>query len=416
MPETVEYLLIGGGFASAHCAAELRKRGADGSILLVGREPEPPYERPPLSKEYLRGEAKREDAYVNPVSWYEENGVELRTGTNVMSLDPEGRTVKLQGGDEVGFEKALIATGANVNILRVEGASQEGIHYLRAFGNSDGIREAAEGADRVVMIGGSYIGCEVAASLKSKGTDCAIVMMEEVALSRTFGEEAGRWFHELLESKGIEIHGGETLSAFEGDGNVKGVVTESGKVIEGDVVVVGAGVKPDVMLAQKAGLEIDDDDGGIRCDATLQTSVEGIYAAGDVCSYDSKVHGRRLRVEHWDVAMQQGMHAAGSMMGEGEPYEVVPYFFSDLADWAGLEYVGPATEWDEVIWRGDRDAGEFVVFYVKDGKVAGALTVERSEELAHARTLLAEGVDVGGDEAKALLGDPDSDLGRLTSS
>jgi 3-phenylpropionate/trans-cinnamate dioxygenase ferredoxin reductase subunit len=405
----VEYLLIG-GFASGYCAAELRKRGADGEILLVGREPEPPYERPPLSKEYLRGESKREDAYVNPLSWYEENGVELRTGTNVMSVDAEARTAKLQGGEEVGFEKALLATGANVNILRVEGAGQEGIHYLRAFGNSDGIREAAEGADRVVLIGGSYIGCEVAASLTAKGTECAIVMMEEVALSRTFGEEAGRWFHDLLASKGVEIHGGETLEAFEGDGDVRGVVTESGKVVEGDVVVVGAGVKPDVMLAERAGLEVDN---GIICDETLQSSVEGIYAAGDICSYESVVHGRRLRVEHWDVAMQQGQHVARSMMGEGKPYEVVPYFFSDLADWAGLEYVGPATDWDEVVWRGDRDSGEFSVFYLKDGKVAGALTVERSEELAHARTLLAEGVDVGSEKAKALLGDPDSDLGEL---
>ncbi len=412
MPQRSEYLLIG-GFAAGYCAAELRKGGADGEILLVGREPEPPYERPPLSKEYLRGEAKREDAYVNPVSWYEENGVELRSGTNVMSLDVEARTAKLQGGEEVEFEKALIATGANVNILRVDGAGQEGIHYLRAFGNSDGIREAAEGAERVVLIGGSYIGCEVAASLKSKGVDCAIVMMEEVALSRTFGEEVGRWFHELLGSKGIEIHGGETLEAFEGDGDVKGVVTESGKAVEGDAVVIGAGVRPDVMLAERAGLEVED---GIVCDETLQTSVEGIYAAGDVCSYPSRVHGRRLRVEHWDVAMQQGQHAARAMLGDAKPYEVVPYFFSDLADWVGLEYVGPATDWDEVVWRGDREAGEFAAFYLKDGKVAGALTVEKSEELAHARTLLAEGVDVGGEKAKALLGDADSDLAELTSS
>ena len=413
MPDrSVEYLLIG-GFACGYCAAELRKRGAEGEILLVGREPEPPYERPPLSKEYVRGESSREDAYVNPVPWYEENRVELRTGTNVMSLDAEGRTVKLQGGEEVGFEKALIATGANVNILRVDGAGQEGIHYLRAFGNSDSIREGAAGAERVVLIGGSYIGCEVAASLRSKGTDCAIVMMEEVALSRSFGEEGGRWFHDLLESKGIEIHGGETLAAFEGDGQVKGVVTESGKVVEGDVVVVGAGVKPDVMLAERAGIEVGD---GIVCDETLQTSVEGIYAAGDVCSYESRVHGQRLRVEHWDVAMQQGMHAAGSMLGEGKPYEVVPYFFSDLADWVGLEYVGPASDWDELIWRGDRDAGEFAGFYLKDGKVAAALTVERSEDLGHARTLLAEGVDVGEEKAKALLGDPNSDLAELAPS
>jgi 3-phenylpropionate/trans-cinnamate dioxygenase ferredoxin reductase subunit len=169
------------------------------------------------------------------------------------------------------------------------------------------------------------------------------------------------------------------------------------------------------MVAEKAGLEIDEENGGIRCDETLQTSAEGIYAAGDVCSYESPVHGRRLRVEHWDVAMQQGQHAARSMMGDAKPYEVVPYFFSDLADWVGLEYVGPAYVWDEEIWRGDRDAGEFLVFYVKDGKVVGALTVERSEDLAHARTLLEEGVDVGGEKAKALLGDADSDLAELTS-
>ncbi len=410
----VEYLLIG-GFACGYAAAELRKGGADGSILLVGREPEPPYERPPITKEYLRGEGSREDAYVNPVSWYEENEVELLVGTNVMSLDPEARTVKLQGGEEVEFEKALLATGANVNILRVDGSNLDRIHYVRTFGNSDNIRADAEKAERVVLVGGSYIACEVAASLKSQGTDCALVMMEEVALSRTFGEEAGRWFQELMESKGIEFHGGETLSAFEGDDHAAAVVTESGKTIEGDMIVVGAGVRPDVMVAERAGLEIDEEDGGIRCDSTLQTSVEGIYAAGDVCSYESPVHGRRLRVEHWDVAMQQGQHAARAMMGEAKPYEVVPYFFSDLADWAGLEYVGPATDWDEVIWRGDRDSGEFAVFYVKDGKVAGALTVGRSEDLAHARTLLAEGVDVAGDEAKSLLGDSDSDLAQLIS-
>jgi 3-phenylpropionate/trans-cinnamate dioxygenase ferredoxin reductase component len=239
-------------------------------------------------------------------------------------------------------------------------------------------------------------------------------MMEEVALSRTFGDEAGRWFQDVLESNGIEFHGGETLAAFEGDDHATAVVTESGATYEGDMVVVGAGVKPDVMVAERAGLEIDEDRGGIRCDATLQTSVEGIYAAGDVCSYESGIHGQRIRVEHWDVAMQQGQHAARSMMGEGKPYEVVPYFFSDLADWASMEYVGPAYDWDEVVWRGDRDDGEFLAFYLKDGKVAGALSIERSEDLGHARTLLAEDVDVGSEEAKGVLEDPDSDLAELT--
>lgn len=409
MAERADYLLVGGGLAAASCAAELRRRGAEGSILLVGREPEPPYERPPLSKEYLRGENGREDAYVKPRDWYEENGVELRTATNVMSLDLEARTAKLQGGDEVAFDQALLATGAMVNILRVEGAENEGIHYLRAYGNSDAIRADAEAAEHVVLIGGSYIGAEVAASLTARGTKCTIVMMEDVALSRTFGEQAGRWFHELLESKGVTIHGGEQLEAYEGDGRVRAVLTQSGLAVECDAVVVGAGVRPDAMLAQRAGLEVDD---GVVCDSKLRSSAPGIYAAGDCCSYESVIHGRRLRVEHWDVAMQQGIHAAGNMLGEDAAYEVVPYFFSDLADWAGLEYVGPAAEWDEEIWRGDRDSGEFSVWYLKDDRVAGALSVDRSEDLAEARRLLADRVDVSA--VKAQIADPDSDLGQIS--
>lgn len=404
----VDFLLVGGGMASAHCAAELRRRGAEGSVLLVGREPEPPYERPPLSKDYLRGESERSDAFVNPPEWYEQNGVELRTGANVMSLDAGAHTAKLQGGEEVAFGKALLATGAMVNILRVEGAGNEGVHYLRAFGNSDAIRAEAEAAEHVVLIGGSYIGTEVAASLTAKGVKCTIVMMEDVALSRTFGEAAGRWFQARLEEKGVTVLGGEELEAFEGDGRVKAVLTKSGKAIECGMVVVGAGVRADAMLAQRAGLEVGN---GIECDSKLRTSAEGIYAAGDCCSYESVVHGRRLRVEHWDVAMQQGTHAARNMLGEERDYEVVPYFFSDLADWASLEYVGPAYEWDEEVWRGDPDGGEFSVWYLKDDRVAGALSVGRSEDLAEARRLLADRVDVSA--AKEAIADADSDLAAI---
>lgn len=390
----VDFLLIGGGLAAASCAAELRKRGAEGSVLLVGREPEPPYERPPISKEYLRGDAGREDAHVNPVSWYEENGVELLTGKNVMGLDLEARTAKLQGGEEVAFGQALLATGANVNILRVEGAENEGIHYLRAFGNADAIRADAEAAEHVVLVGGSYIGCEVAASLTAQGTKCSIIALEDVALSRSFGAEAGRWFQEVIEAKGVSFHGGEELEAFEGDGRISAVVTKSGLTIECDAVVVGAGVRPDTMLAQRAGLEVD---GAIVCDSKLRTSAAGVYAAGDCASYESVVHGRRIHVEHWDVAMQQGMHVAANMLGADADYDVVPYFFSDLADWASLEYVGPAEDWDEEVWRGDKEAGEFSVWYLRDGKVAGCLSVGRSEELARAREMLAAGTEFSAD-------------------
>lgn len=405
----VEYLLIGGGMASAHCAAELRRRGADGSIMLVGREPEPPYERPPLTKEYLRGESDRADAYVHEPQWYEENDVELRSRVNVMSLDPQARRVKLQGGDEVSFEKALIATGAMVNLLRVEGAALEGLHYVRAFGNSDVIRAEAENAERIVLIGGSYIGCEVAASLTAMGKRCAIVMMEDVTLSRTFGADAGRYFDDLLTGHGVEIYRGEQVEAFEGSGRVEAVLTKGGRTVEGDLVVIGAGVNPDVMLARRAGLEVEN---GVICDSRLETSAPGIFAAGDCCSYDSVIHGQRLRVEHWDVALNQGLHAAGNMLGDGKPYTVVPYFFSDLADWASLEYVGPAYEWDREIWRGrPGDEDGFLVWYLNRGRVAGALSVGRSEDLGQARRLLADGVSVADHEAA--LADPGSDLTEI---
>ncbi len=188
------------------------------------------------------------------------------------------------------------------------------------------------------------------------------------------------------------------------------VVTESGLSIECDAVVVGAGVRPDAMLAQRAGIEAAE--GGIACDSKLRTSAEGVYAAGDCCSYESVVHGRRIHVEHWDVAMQQGIHVAGSMLGDERDYEVVPYFFSDLADWASLEYVGPASGWDEEVWRGDRDGGEFSVWYLKDGRVAGALSVGRPEDLAEARRLLADGVDVSA--ARDRIADLSSDLSAIS--
>jgi 3-phenylpropionate/trans-cinnamate dioxygenase ferredoxin reductase subunit len=408
----VDFLLIGGGMAAGHCAATLRRQGADGSILLVTREPHVPYERPPLSKEYLRGESAESEAYVNAADWYDENGVELLTETSVMSLDAGERTAKLQTREQVQFDKALIATGARVNILHhLEGARLDGIHYLRTLGNSDAIREEAKEAGHVVLIGGSYIGSEVAASLTTLGVECTMVMLEDVALSRTFGEEPGRYFHEILESHGIEIVGGEELDSFVGDERVRAIRTKSGREIECGMVVIGAGVHPDTMLAERGGLAVDN---GVTCDAKLETSVDGIFAAGDVCSYDSVVHGRRLRVEHWDVALQQGQHAAKGLMGQEEPYRVVPYFFSDLSDWASLEYVGPAQRWDELVWRGNADSGEFLVWYLEGGKVAAALSVGRSEDLEHARWLLESGMDVMGQ--KDALADVDSDLETVGSS
>jgi 3-phenylpropionate/trans-cinnamate dioxygenase ferredoxin reductase subunit len=387
---SVDFLLIGGGVAAASCARRLREEGAEGSILLVGREQEPPYDRPPLSKGYLRGESSREDAQVVPSGWWEDNGVELLTRTSAMSIDPGGRTVKLSTKEEVGFGKALLATGANVRRLRADGGDLDGIHYLRAFGNSDAIRADVEQAERVVLVGGSYIGTEVAASLTAMGKRCTLLMQEEITLERAFGREVGGFFQALLEQHGVEVVGSDELERFEGSGErVESLVTKAGRELACECVVVGAGVMPDVMLARRAGLSLGER-GGVECDARLETSAPEIFAAGDIAEYESVVHGgARLRIEHWDVARAHGETAALNMLGRDVAHEEVPYFFSDLADWSSMEYVGPGS--GEPVIRGSLDDGEFTVFYVDDGRVTAALTVGRSGDLDHARRFIREG-------------------------
>jgi len=406
----VDFLLVG-GFAAGVCARALRRAGADGSITVVGREPDLPYERPPLSKGYLRGSESRADALLEADSWYADNDVQALTRTSAMRLDPRARTVTLSDGTEVRYGALLLATGANVRRLQVPGAELDGIHYLRTFANSDAIRADAAGR-RVVLIGGSYIGTEVAASLTELGSQCSIVMLEPVALSRTFGEAAGRFFHDRLAEHGISLHGGEQLERFEGaDGKVTEVVCASGRRIPADAVVIGAGVAPEVTLARAAGLALADG-GGISVDRRLRTSAEGVWAAGDVAAYESVVHGgRRIRVEHWDVAFNHAKAAAEYMLGRGGDYDVVPYFFSDLSDWASLEYVGPAERWDTEIVRGSFDEGSFTVFYLQEGRVRGALTVGRSDDLQHARRWIAQGSELGGRASE--LSDLSTDLQEL---
>lgn len=408
----VDYLLVGGGLASANCARWLRESGAEGSVLLVGRESDPPYNRPPCSKGYLQGVESREDALFRPAQWWQEQRIELLTRTSAMSLDPDARTVTLSTKEEIEFGKALIATGANVRRLNVEGCELEGIHYLRALGNADAIRRDAEQAEHVVVIGGSYIGCEVAASLTKLGKRCTIVMQEDVTLQRGFGERAGRFFQEQLEAHGVSVHGGDELERFAGEeGRVAQVITKRGLTLPAQMVVIGAGVTPEVRLAQAAGLQLGEG-GGVRCSSRLETSLPGVYAAGDICEYESVVRdGRALRVEHWDVALNHGKTAALNMLGGDVAHETVPYFFSDLADWTSLEYVGPAREWDEEIVRGSIEDGSFSNWYLRGGRVLGALSVGRSDDLDHARRLIAAGVSLG--EERAALGDLDSELDVL---
>jgi 3-phenylpropionate/trans-cinnamate dioxygenase ferredoxin reductase subunit len=407
-----DYLLIGGGLASANCARWLREQGAAGEVLLVGREPDAPYNRPNCSKGYLRGEEAREEALFRPAGWWEEQGIELLTRTSVMALDLDARTAKLSNKEEVAFDKALIATGANVRRLNVDGCQLEEIHYLRTLGNADAIRSGVEDAEEVVLIGGSYIGCEVAASLTMMGKRCTIVMQEQTTLERGFGARAGRFFQELLEAHGVTVHGEDELERFEGDGRVAKVITRGGLELAADAVVIGAGVTPDVQLAQRAGLQIGER-GGVLCSSRLETSAPGVFAAGDICEYDSLVHGGEpLRIEHWDVAFNHGKTAALNMLGKDVAHEEVPYFFSVLGDWGELEYVGPAYGWDEEIVRGSFDDGAFTNWYLQDGTVKAALTFGRSDDLDHARRLIAEKPVLEASQ-RATLGDLDGDLGSV---
>jgi 3-phenylpropionate/trans-cinnamate dioxygenase ferredoxin reductase subunit len=405
----VDYLLIGGGLASANCARWLREEGAEGEILLVGREPDPPYNRPECSKGYLRGEETREEPLFRPNEWWGEQGIELLTRTSVTGLDLETRTAKLSSKEEVEFGKALLATGANVRRLNVDGCHLEQIHYLRTLGNADAIRDGVADAEEVVLIGGSYIGCEVAASLTLLGKHCTIVMQEEHTLQRGFGPAAGKFFQEMLEAHGVTVHGGDELERFDGDGRVGKVVTRNGLELDAQAVVVGAGVTPDVQLAQKAGLAIGER-GGVVCSSRLESPVAGVFAAGDICEYESVVHGGApVRIEHWDVAFNHGKTAALNMLGRDVPHEEVPYFYSVLGDWGELEYVGPAYEWDEEILRGSYEDGNFTNWYLKDGVVKAALTFGRSDDLDHARRLLT-GAGTLEEGQRRALADADSDL------
>jgi 3-phenylpropionate/trans-cinnamate dioxygenase ferredoxin reductase subunit len=410
----VDYLLIGGGLASANCARWLREEGAQGEVLLVGREPDPPYNRPECSKGYLRGEETREEPLFRPNEWWAEQDIELLTRTSVTGLDANARTATLSSKAEIEFDKALIATGANVRRLNVGGCELEQIHYLRTLGNADAIRAGVADAEEVVLIGGSFIACEVAASLTLLGKQCTVVMQEQATFERNFGAHCGRFFQELLESHGVRFHPGDELERFEGDGRVAKVVTRHGLELAADAVVVGAGVTPDVQLAAKAGLEIGER-GGVRCSSRLQSSVPGVFAAGDICEYESVIHaGAPLRLEHWDVAFNQGKTAALNMLGRDIPHAVVPYFYSVLGTWGELEYVGPAYAWDEEILRGSFADGAFTNWYLQDGAVKAALTWGRSDDLDAARRLIVDGGALD-ERERAALADLDSDLAAVRS-
>jgi 3-phenylpropionate/trans-cinnamate dioxygenase ferredoxin reductase subunit len=397
-------LIVGGGAAGAACAEALHEGGFGDGVLLVGREPDPPYERPPASKTYLAGAVDRDACLFHDDAWYAERSLELATRTSVMRLDTAARTATLSTKEVVEYGVALVATGANVRRLRVDGAQLNGIHYLRALGNADAIRAEAAEAEHVVLVGGSYIACEVAATLTALGRRCTMVMLEDAPLSAHFGAAAGAFFAGLLRDHGVELVCGDGLERFEGDGRVERVICASGREVAADMVVMGTGAMPDVMLARAAGLELGER-GGVVCSAELETSAPGVWAAGDMCEYDSVLHGARVRIEHHEVARGQGRAVAAAMLGTRRPYAEVPYFWTDIADWCTAEWVGLTEAPEQEVVRGSIDDGAFSVLHLAGGRLVAALSVGRGEDLPHAGRLIAARTDLRGREAELASGD-----------
>jgi 3-phenylpropionate/trans-cinnamate dioxygenase ferredoxin reductase subunit len=396
------FVIVGASLAGAKAAEELRSQGFDGRLLLIAAEPERPYERPPLSKDYLRGESAREKAYVHDESFYSEHGIELMTEATVKAIDPARGRLTLEGGRELEFDRLLLTTGAEPRRLEVPGVELDGLHYLRTLADCDSLRERLDVGGRVAVVGAGWIGSEVAASARERGLEVTMIDPLELPNERIFGREIGEFYRDVHAGHGVELRLGDGVEAFEGDDAVRRVRTASGKTVDCDFVVIGVGVAPRVELAREAGLEIDN---GIVVDERLRTSAENVFAAGDVASAWHPFFEQRIRVEHWANALNQGPAAARSMLDQDVSYDRIPYFFSDQYE-VGMEYSGYATGWDEVVFRGDRDGGEFVAFWLRDGRVLAGMNVnvwdvtEQVQALIRSRQI----VDV------ASLTDPDTAL------
>jgi 3-phenylpropionate/trans-cinnamate dioxygenase ferredoxin reductase subunit len=365
------FVIVGASLAGAKAAEALREEGFDGRLILLGAEPERPYERPPLSKDYLRGESEREKVYVHPAGYYEEHGIELRTNTQVESLDAGASEVELADGERLHFDRLLIATGAEPRLLSLPGSGLDGIHYLRTLADSDALRDLLGQGGKLLVIGGGWIGCEVAASARQRGLEVAVVAPGQVLLQRVLGHELGEFYTQVHRDHGVELVLGTGVESFEGSDRVEAVRTSDGREITCTAVLAGVGVVPRTGLAEAAGLAVDN---GVLVDERLETSAPGIFAAGDVANALHPLYGRRLRVEHWANALEQGPVAGRNMLGAGAPYDRVPYFFSDQYD-VGMEYAGYATDWDEVVFRGDPEGGEFLAFWLQEGRVVAGMNV-----------------------------------------
>jgi 3-phenylpropionate/trans-cinnamate dioxygenase ferredoxin reductase subunit len=370
MPADKTFIIVGAGLAGAKAAEALRHEGFEGRLVLIGEEPDRPYERPPLSKDYLRKETQ-DKPYVHPESYYEDHGIELITSTRVTEIDSDSKKLVLNDEESIGYDRLLITTGAEPRRLDVPGSDLDGIHYLRTVADSDQIAERLKPGARLMIVGSGWIGSEIAASARQKGCEVTLLEMGALPLENVLGTDIARVFLQLHRDHGVEFLAETVVESFGGTGAVERVELSNGAIVKSDFVVVGIGVVPRTDVFAEAGLTIEN---GIVVNEHLQTTVDDIFAAGDVANASNPFYRGRIRVEHWANAADQGLIAARSMMGKPATYAEIPYFFSDQYD-TGIEYSGYATEWDEVVLRGDPDSREVLAFWLKDHRVVAGMNM-----------------------------------------
>src|SRR5215212_1473223 len=402
------HIIVGASLAGAKAAETLREEVFDGRVVLVGAEADRPYERPPLSKDYVRGEVGREKVYVHDESFYSEHDIELRLGTTAVDLNTSTRELTLDNGDLLRYDRLLLATGSEPRRLAIPGAELDGVLYLRSVHDSDALRERLDRGGAVVVVGAGWIGAEVAASARQRGLEVTVIEPASVPLERVMGAEVGAIYRDIHTDQGVEMLMATGVEAFEGDDVVERVRTSDGGVIECDFVVVGVGVQPRIQLAAQAGLDVDN---GILVDERLQTSAPGVFAAGDVANARHPFYGDRIRVEHWANALHQGPAAARNMLGQTVPFDRLPYFFSDQYE-VGMEYSGFARDWDRVVFRGDPASREFVAFWISDERVVAGMNVNVWDVNDPIRRLISERVAV--DDRR--LADPDVPTDQLVAA
>ena len=397
--------IVGASLAGSSAAATLREEGFDGRTVLIGAEPQLPYDRPPLSKNYLRGTTSFEKTLLRPPEFYRERDIEMRLGTTVTRVDAEKRMLALQDGERLEFDQLLIATGGRNKRFPIPGIDLPGVYDLRTVADADRIREAIGHGGRAVVVGLGFIGAEVAASMRQSGLEVVAVEPFKTPLYRALGEEIGRVVEGLHRDNGVEMILDDAVTAFEGSGKVERVVTRNGRRIQCSLAVFGLGIEPATELVAGTPVRVDN---GIVVDDQCRTNVPGIFAAGDVANHHHPVCGRQIRVEHWQNGVKQGAAAARSMLGRGQSYDEVHWFWSDQFD-ANIQYAGFHAPWDRMVVRGSLPERKFLAFYLTEGRVESVVAINQGRDMR--RTLPIIKARVAVDPAR--LEDPNVDLRTL---